>query len=78
MNMKYEIDDAQLLLFESLGLMLLVQDLVESKSNFMIAMLVGLISGSLPYGFVIGLTIGTIIYYANMKGLTGLKNMNNF
>ena len=43
-----------LLLFESLGLMLLVQDVTDSKSSFMIALLVGLISGGIQYGFVIG------------------------
>ena len=66
-----------LLLFESLGLMLLVQDVTDSKSSFMIALLVGLISGGIQYGFVIGLFIGTLIYYATAKGLTGLNNDNN-
>ena len=66
-----------LLLFESLGLMLLVQDVTDSKSSFMIALLVGLISGGIRYGFVIGLFVGTLIYYATAKGLTGLNNDNN-
>jgi len=66
-----------LLLFESLGLMLLVQDVTDSKSSFMIALLVGLISGGIQYGFVIGLFVGTLIYYATAKGLTGLNNDNN-
>ena len=66
-----------LLLFVSLGLMLLVQDVTDSKSSFMIALLVGLISGGIQYGFVIGLFVGTLIYYATAKGLTGLNNDNN-
>ena len=66
-----------LLLFGSLGLMLLVQDVTDSKSSFMIALLVGLISGGIQYGFVIGLFVGTLIYYATAKGLTGLNNDNN-
>ena len=66
-----------LLLFESLGLMLLVQDVTDSKSSFMIALLVGLIAGGIQYGFVIGLFVGTLIYYATAKGLTGLNNDNN-
>ena len=66
-----------LLLFESLGLMLLVQDVTDSKSSFMIALLVGLISGGIQYGFVIGLFVGTLIYYATAKGLTGLNNDDN-
>ena len=66
-----------LLLFESLGLMLLVQDVTDSKWSFMIGLLVGLISGGIRYGFVIGLIVGTLIYYATAKGLTGLNNDNN-
>ena len=66
-----------LLLFESLGLMILVQDIAESKSSFIIAMLVGLISGSIRYGFVIGLIIGTLIYYSTEKGLTGFNNKDD-
>ena len=66
-----------LLLFESLGLMLLVQDVTDSKSSFMIALLVGLISGGIRYGFVIGLIVGTLIYYATAKGFTGLNNDDN-
>ena len=66
-----------LLLFESLGLMLLVQDVTDSKWSFMIGLLVGLISGGIRYGFVIGLIVGTLIYYATAKGLTGLNNDDN-
>ena len=44
----------------------------------MIAILVGLISGGIRYGFVIGLIMGTLIYYATEKGFTGLKNGNDY
>jgi len=67
-----------LLLFESMGLIFLVRDVTKSKSNFMIAILVGLISGGIRYGFVIGLIMGTLIYYATEKGFTGLKNENDY
>ena len=66
-----------LLLFEGLGLMLLVRDVADSKSNFIIALLVGLIAGSIRYGFVIGLLVGTFIYYMTEKEFTGLSNNKN-
>lgn len=65
-----------ILLFESLGLMILVRDITNSKANFTIALLVGLIAGGLPYGFVIGLFVGTLLYYLKEKGITGFSNEN--
>ena len=61
-----------LLLFEGLGLMLLVRDVAHSKIKFMIALLVGLISGGIRYGFLIGIFAGTFLYYSIERGFTGL------
>ena len=65
-----------LLLFEGLGLMLLVRDVAHSKIKFMIALLVGLISGGIRYGFLIGIFVGTFLYYAIERGFTGLGKIN--
>jgi MFS superfamily sulfate permease-like transporter len=54
-----------ILLFEGLTLMTLVRDLSESKPDFVMALLVGLIAGGLPYGYVIALVVGTALVYAS-------------
>jgi MFS superfamily sulfate permease-like transporter len=54
-----------ILLFEGLTLMALVRDLSESKPDFVMALLVGLIAGGLPYGYVIALVVGTALVYAS-------------
>ncbi len=62
-----------ILLFESLTLMMLIRDTSASKPDFSIALLVALTAGFLPYGFVIGLVIGTLLAYLAGKGITGLS-----
>lgn len=62
-----------LLLFEGMGLMLLVQDIAGSKPDFLIALLVGLIAGGLRYGFVVGLVLGTVIHELTRRGWTGFS-----
>ena len=52
-----------LLLFEGLAMMLLIRDMAESKSEFVIVLLVGLAAVCLPYGYVIGLVAGTGLAY---------------
>ncbi|MEE9550740.1 MAG: putative sulfate/molybdate transporter [Candidatus Binatia bacterium] len=61
-----------ILLFEGLTLMLLLRDVSDSKVNFSIAILVGLMASSLPYGFVIGLIVGTLLAYLPRTRLAGL------
>ncbi len=39
-----------------------------AKSEFMIALLVGLMAGGLPYGYVAGLLAGTALYYLTRGG----------
>ncbi|MEO5803455.1 MAG: putative sulfate/molybdate transporter [Verrucomicrobiota bacterium] len=50
-----------ILLFEGLALMLLIRDTMDSKSNFFLVLLVGLMASGLPYGYLIALVVGTIL-----------------
>lgn len=52
-----------LLVIEALRIMLLIRDTVAVKSEFSIAVLVGLIAAGLPYGYLIGICVGTILFY---------------
>jgi hypothetical protein len=53
-----------LLAIEGLRLMLLVRDTVELKGEFAIAVLVGLIAAGLPYGYLVGICVGTVLFYS--------------
>ncbi len=63
-----------ILLFEGMSLMLLMKDVVSRKREFVITILVGVIAFGLPYGFVISMVVGTILYYSplQLKTLTGM------
>ena len=61
-----------ILLFEGLTLMMLIRDVSDSKSDFSIVLLVGLMASGLPYGFVIGLIVGTLLAYLQRAQLIGL------
>ncbi len=50
-----------ILLFEGLALMLLIRDTTDTKSNFFLVLLVGLIASGLPYGYLIAMVVGTIL-----------------
>ena len=52
-----------ILLFEALALMKLVRDMMASRADFGIVLLVGLICFGVPYGYVIGLVIGVAFAY---------------
>lgn len=52
------------LLFEALTLLALIRDQADNTRHLLIALLVGLIALTLPHGFVIGLLVGAVIYYA--------------
>lgn len=56
-----------ILLFEGLALTLLIKDTAGDKKDFVIALLVGVIAAGLPYGFIISILIGTIIFYSPVK-----------
>jgi xanthine/uracil/vitamin C permease (AzgA family) len=51
-----------LLLFEGLTLVLLVRDLGADRAGFTVAALVGLAAVYLPYGYLVGLVVGTALY----------------
>jgi len=50
-----------LLLFEGLALMSLVRDMVGSKTDLSIVILVGLMANGLPYGYAVGIVIGSVL-----------------
>ncbi len=52
-----------MLAFEGLAMLLLVRDIANSKADLLIAMLVGLMAVGLPYGYAIGLIVGTALVY---------------
>jgi xanthine/uracil/vitamin C permease (AzgA family) len=52
-----------MLAFEGLAMLLLVRDIAGSKADLLIAMLVGLMAVGLPYGYAIGLIVGTGLVY---------------
>ncbi|HXE75061.1 MAG TPA: putative sulfate/molybdate transporter [Candidatus Xenobia bacterium] len=52
-----------ILFFEAVALMTLVRDVVPERRDFMLVLLVGLLCAGLPYGYVVGLVIGTTLAY---------------
>ncbi len=61
-----------LLVFEGWTMLALVRDTAAVKSEFMIALLVGLMAGGLPYGYVVGMLVGTALYYLARAGRLSL------
>jgi len=53
-----------LLLFEALALIMLARDVATERADFAIAAIVALASAFLPYGYLIGLLVGTLMHYA--------------
>jgi hypothetical protein len=53
-----------ILLFEGLALMLLLKDVATEKKDFTIALLVAVMAFGLPYGFVVSIVVGTVLYYS--------------
>lgn len=51
------------LLFESLTLLTLVRDQAHRVRDLSIALLVGIVALTVPQGFVIGLVLGSLVYY---------------
>jgi len=62
-----------ILLFESLALMRLVRDTMSVPGDFAIVLLVGLICFGVPYGYVVGLVIGTALAYVLPDRLSGMS-----
>jgi len=51
------------LFFEALTLMAMVRDQAQTPRHLLIAFLVGLIALTVPQGFVVGLVLGTLVFY---------------
>ncbi len=62
-----------ILLFEALALIWVVRDTAASRTEFPIAVLVGLLAVGLQYGYVVGLVVGTGIFY--MRGRAHLVSL---
>lgn len=64
-----------LLLFEALSLAWLIRDTAGSRADLPIALLVGLLAVGLPYGYLIGMLVGTILVWmgarANLVSIEG-------
>ena len=56
-----------ILLFESLSLMLLMQDIIFEKKQLFITLMVGIIAINLPYGYAFAMLIGVLVYYLPLK-----------
>ena len=56
-----------ILFFEALKLVFLIKDLHAKPTDLYVALFVGLIACSLPYGFLISIILGTILYYNSTK-----------
>jgi MFS superfamily sulfate permease-like transporter len=52
-----------ILLFESLALMLLMRDVIQHKKGLVITLMVGVMAAGLPYGFLIAMVVGSVLYY---------------
>jgi MFS superfamily sulfate permease-like transporter len=56
------------LLFEAVTLLLFIRDQAGNQRDLMIALLVAMIAFTLPQGYVVGLLVGTAIYYLAERG----------
>jgi len=63
-----------ILLFEGISLSSLIRDMTGNRKDFLITLLVGVMAFGLPYGFVISMIIGTVIYYSSLK-LSSLSDL---
>lgn len=57
-----------ILLFEALALLRLIADLADDRFALTVAILVGLSALTLPYGYLVGLVVGTVLWYAPRLG----------
>jgi hypothetical protein len=62
-----------LLLFEGLALVVLVRDLAGSRADFFNAALVAVCAAFLPYGYVVGLLVGTLLAYLSRRGIAAAR-----
>jgi len=57
-----------LLLFEALALIWLIRDTAHVRNEFPITVLVGLLAAGLPYGYVVGMIVGTALARLGTRG----------
>lgn len=60
-----------LLLFEGLYLVVLIGDVAAVPTELRLAALVGACAAFLPYGYVVGLVVGTVLAHLVRRGFTG-------
>lgn len=53
-----------LLFFEALALMVLTRDVAGDRTDFTIALVTALAAALLPYGYLVGMLVGTFLHYA--------------
>jgi MFS superfamily sulfate permease-like transporter len=63
-----------MLLFEALALLLLCRDMAASTPDLGLVLIVGLCALALPYGYVVGLLVGVVLYYAFRRRLSFLTH----
>jgi MFS superfamily sulfate permease-like transporter len=56
-----------ILLFEALALAVLVRDVAGSRRDLTLALLVALLAAGLPQGYLVGLVVGTALYYLSKR-----------
>jgi MFS superfamily sulfate permease-like transporter len=61
-----------LLLFEAITLLVLLRDLSGRKSDFLLAVLVGVVASSVPYGYLAGMLLGLLAYHLSLRGVSRL------
>jgi hypothetical protein len=66
-----------LLFFEGLALVRLIRDLADSSSDFIVALLVGMMALLLPYGYVVALIAGTALAYLSRRGTIALEKVGH-
>jgi len=63
-----------LLLFEGVTLLALLRDLGSSPADFVLALLLGLLASTVPYGYLVALLLGLAIYHGTRRGWVRLGN----
>lgn len=56
-----------ILFFEGISLVRLLSDLFGETENFFVALLTGILAAGVPYGYVIGVVVGTLVWHFKQK-----------
>lgn len=56
-----------ILVVEGLALMALLRDQLDTSKSLFIALLTGVLAAGLPYGFVVAMLVGCVVYYVTSK-----------